>query len=65
MSEARSIRDLGLERFLAAATVAAYQVVQTPSGQAGFYDAAVAKGAAEFARVSDPTATNAAAATRV
>src|SRR4051812_38983054 len=38
MGEARNIRDPGLERLQAAGTVTPYQVVQMPSGKAGFYD---------------------------
>lgn len=36
--EARGVRDFGIERLLAAATVDAYQVAQMPTGKAGYYD---------------------------
>lgn len=42
MGEARNTRDFGVERFLTTGTVGAYELVQTPSGQVGFYDNAVA-----------------------
>lgn len=42
MSDARGIRDYGIERFTCTSTVNAFQLLQTPSGKAGFYDNAVA-----------------------
>jgi hypothetical protein len=42
MSDARGVRNFGIERFTCTQTVSAYELVQTPSGKAGFYDSAVA-----------------------
>lgn len=51
MSEARSVRDVGVERLLLESTLDAYQVIQTPSGKAGFYDNASPKASSEYAEV--------------
>lgn len=42
MAEARSVRDFGRLRLLAAATVSPYEVHQAPTGEAGVYDKATA-----------------------
>lgn len=51
MSEARSVRDFGYERFLAAATVDAYGVIQTPTGKAGVHDNPLSVPSGEYADV--------------
>ena len=51
MGEARDTRDFGQERFLAGATVSAYEVIQTPTGQAGFYDSDVAASSGAYVTV--------------
>lgn len=38
MSEAKSIRDFGTERFKTEATIGAFELIQTPEGQAGVLD---------------------------
>lgn len=40
--DARMVRDLGIERQLAAATITAYEILQTPTGRAGVHDSPVA-----------------------
>lgn len=51
MSEARSVRDFGFERFIATQTVAAYEVIQTPAGKAGFHDNPVAAASGDYVTV--------------
>jgi hypothetical protein len=51
MSDARGIRNFGVERFQCTGTVSAYQLLQTPSGKAGFYDNAVAANAGDYIEV--------------
>lgn len=48
MSEARSIRDFGTERVQFDASVAAYEVRQTPSGKAGVYDRSVGASSGDY-----------------
>lgn len=52
MSEARSLYNAGIERFQTTGTVTAYEVVQAPSGQAGFYDEPVAVGSGTYIEVT-------------
>lgn len=48
MADARDVRDFGLERILAAATVSARELVQAPSGQAAFHDSDSAASSGEY-----------------
>jgi hypothetical protein len=51
MSDARGIRNFGIERFTCTQTVTAYELLQTPSGKAGFYDSAVAANSGDTVEV--------------
>lgn len=46
--EARSVRNLGIERLQAGATVGVYEVHQAPSGEAGVYDESVAGASGDY-----------------
>lgn len=48
MSEARSVRDFGTERLVAAATISEYEVQQTPTGKAGVHDLTTAKSSGSY-----------------
>lgn len=50
--EARSVRDFGKERVLLTYSLDAYQLVQLPSGQAGFWDSSMPKASGEYAEFS-------------
>lgn len=49
MSEARSVRDFGIERILLESTLDAYQLIQCPSGKAGYYNNGIPKASGEYA----------------
>lgn len=49
VSEGRSVRDLGIERILAGATLTPYEVYQSPSGKAGVYDKTTATASGDYA----------------
>lgn len=51
MADARSARDFGIERFLASATVSANELLQTPTGQAGYHDSDVAVNSGNYVEV--------------
>ncbi len=51
MAEARDTRDFGKERLLLAATLDAFQVIQTPSGMAGFHDSPTAAASGSYVEV--------------
>lgn len=63
MAEARSARDFGLERFLTTASVSAYEVIQSPTGQAAFYDNAEAASSGVYIDVRTAGAVTVAKAT--
>lgn len=48
MAEGRSIRDFGIQRVLADATITPYEVLQTPTGEAGVYDKTTATSSGNY-----------------
>lgn len=52
MAEARSVRDFGKERVQLAASLNPYQVIQTPTGEAGFYNSPTAAAQGDYVELT-------------